>query len=196
MSKYTIKTATAIYTGGGIYIYYGELENGLYFRTADEWQSISICNADTSTEDADYLEFFDEYQVDELMGLDYQRFFNDMISWINDNNPQGNYNMEELKRRMIKVLPKPRATRNKIEELEKELLRLKRIEQLETFLNHMSDTFETHMGNDCTDETCTTFYNMAFTVSFNGKSIILENSAETFQSIESIIEQELEYLSE
>ena len=30
MENYKIKTATALYTGGGIYVYYGLLESGLY----------------------------------------------------------------------------------------------------------------------------------------------------------------------
>lgn len=196
MSKYTIKTATAEYTGGGIYIYHGELENGLYFRTADEWNSISICNADTSTEDADYSEFYDENQVDELQEENYVMFFNDIITWIENNKPRGNYNLFELRHRLNRSINEQITTRKRIEELERELQRLKRVEQLETFLNHMSNTFNDLMGDDCTDETCTRFYNMQFTISFNGKSIILENGAETFQEIESTIQRELDELTE
>lgn len=195
MSKYTIKNATAIYTGGGIYIYHGELENGLYFRTADEWNSISICNTDTSTEDADYSEFYDKNQVDELQGDDYKKFFNNMLVWINNNKPNGNYNLGELERRVI--LDKPQlTTQERIKELESELLRLKRVEQLETFLNHMSDTFDRFMGDNCTDSSVKYFYNMSFTIHFNNKSIELYNCAETFQEIESTIQRELDELTE
>ena len=38
-----INFATAQYTGGGIYIYYGQLENGYYFRADDCEDFIEIC---------------------------------------------------------------------------------------------------------------------------------------------------------
>lgn len=195
MKKYAIKTATAEYTGGGIYIYHGELENGLYFRTADEWQSVSICDADTSTEDADYSEFFDTHQIDELQGDDYKRFFNNMLVWINNNKPDGNYNLGELEQRVILDEPQP-TTQERIKELEKELQRLKRVEQLETFLAHMSDTFDRFMGDNCTDSSVNYFYNLSFTIHFNNKSIELHNGADTFQEIESTIQRELDELTE
>ena len=40
MENYKIANATAIYTGGGIYIYHGKVENGNYFRACDEWECI------------------------------------------------------------------------------------------------------------------------------------------------------------
>ena len=196
MNKYTIKTATAEYTGGGIYIYFGELENGLYFRTADEWKSISICNADTRTEEADYSEFYDSHQIDELQGENYKEFFNDMISWIKHNEPSGNYDIGELKQRVILEKPQQQTTQDKIKELERELYRLRRVDQLESFLNHMDKTFSELMGDDATNETCTRFYNMSFTVTFNGKTIELYNGAETYQEIESTIQRELDELTE
>lgn len=101
MNTYKIKTATAIYTGGGIYIYYGQLEDGSYFRACDEWQSISICDADTSTENADFEEFYHEHEIDELQFNSYEEFFNNMLLWIIQNKPDGNYNITELEHRMI-----------------------------------------------------------------------------------------------
>ena len=100
MKNYTIKTATADYTGGGIYIYYGELENGLYFRTADMWEYIAICDADTSTEEADYTEFYEEHEVSDICGCDYENLFNEIILWILHNTPEGNYSIDELESRM------------------------------------------------------------------------------------------------
>ena len=106
MRNYKIKNATAIYTGGGIYIYYGELQNGLHFRTADEWLYISICDAETGKYDedgfcdADFEEFYQEHEVDDVQGCDYENFFNDMILWILHNKPDGNYSTDELESRM------------------------------------------------------------------------------------------------
>lgn len=100
MKEYTIKTATAEYTGGGIYIYYGELENGLFFRTADEWEYIAICDADTSVENADYPEFYEEHEIKDICGCDYENLFNEIILYIMHNEPDGNYNIDELESRM------------------------------------------------------------------------------------------------
>ena len=104
--KHTIKTATACYTGGGIYIYYGQLENGLYFRACDEFDAIYICNANTSTEEADYCEFYEAYTVEELKGELFKNFWNKMLLHIIDKKTAfdecNNYSTNELKNRIIK----------------------------------------------------------------------------------------------
>lgn len=195
MNEYTIKTATAEYTGGGIYIFYGKLDDGKWFRSCTDWDATFICMSDTSVDDADYDEFYEEHLLYALHDDEHKEFFNDMINWIKNNKPKGNYNMTELERLVTPIKPQP-TTSDKIKELERELRRLKRVEQLETFLNHMSNTFNDLMGDDCTNETCTDFYNMPFTISFNGKSIRLDNGAETFQEIESTIQRELDEITE
>lgn len=95
------KNANACYTGGGVYVYYGELENGLYFRACDGWDWIELCDADTSTEDADYCEFYEKHTVETLTGKSYKMFFNNMILWIKKNKPSGNYQICELENRII-----------------------------------------------------------------------------------------------
>lgn len=102
MENLIIKAATAQYTGGGIYIYYGKLENGLYFRGCDDWESIAICTEDTEKEEADYQEFYEAHLINELTGNDYKTFFNNMIDWIINNSPTGNYLKSELEERVIK----------------------------------------------------------------------------------------------
>lgn len=97
-----IKNATAIYTGGGIYIYYGQLENGLYFRACDDWDFIEICDSDTSVEDAGYYEFYEKHSKGTIAGIEYENFWDDMILWIMHNAPKGNYSIDELEMRMIK----------------------------------------------------------------------------------------------
>lgn len=107
MEKYKIKTATACYTGGGIYIYYGQLENGLYFRAGDEEEVIYICNANTSTEEADYLEFYEEHTIEELKGKTFITFFNLMIAHVLEGGATfdewSNYSKSELERRIKKI---------------------------------------------------------------------------------------------
>ena len=96
-----IKHATAIYTGGGVYIYYGQLENGNYFRTCDGWDFIEICNSDTSVEEADYPEFYDKHSIGTIAKKDYIKFWNEMLVWIIRNSPNGNYSAYELEKRII-----------------------------------------------------------------------------------------------
>lgn len=97
-----IKHATAIYTGGGIYIYYGELTDGTYFRTCDMWECIEICNANTGSDEADYEEFYEEHSLRSITDKEYVVFFNDMIRWILENKPEGNYSEYELEERLYK----------------------------------------------------------------------------------------------
>lgn len=85
---------------------------------------------------------------------------------------------------------------NKIKDLEQELLRLRRLEELQEFKEHMTNTFNVLMGDGCTDETVTTFYNMPFTITFNGKTIQIDNGADTFQEIEYTILREIGELEE
>lgn len=77
------------------------------------------------------------------------------------------------------------------EEIRKEAIQLQ-LQQLHEFKKHMSDTFDTLMGDDCTNESCTDFYNMDFEIKWNGKTVTLYNSAETFQTIEYLIETEID----
>ena len=106
MGEYKIKTATACYTGGGIYIYYGQLASGLYFRTTDCWDHISICDSDTESEEADYVEFYEDHAVMALIEEDFKIFFNAMLSHIlNGGDAHGvfsNYSADDLKKRIIK----------------------------------------------------------------------------------------------
>ena len=99
--KREIKNATAIYTGGNIYIYYGQLVDGNWFRACDGEEFIEICNADTSTEEADYYEFYEEHSIETLTKKEYEVFWNEMLLWIIHNAPKGNYQVYDLEKRMI-----------------------------------------------------------------------------------------------
>ena len=102
-----IRTASAVYTGGGIYIYYGQLASGLFFRTADEYYGIDICNADPSTEEANYLGFYETHVVEEIpeSSEEYIPFWNAMLEHIINGGPAygngSNYAIYELERRII-----------------------------------------------------------------------------------------------
>lgn len=102
MTKHKIKTATACYTGGGIYIYWGQLENGLYFRAVDEWDAIYICDSDTSAEAADHSEFYEAHTVEEITGDSFRAFWDMMLLHIINSNEPGNYSAHDLEHRILK----------------------------------------------------------------------------------------------
>ena len=106
MTNHQIKTATACYTGGGIYIYYGQLESGLYFRTWDEIEAVYICNTDTSTEEAEHSEFYEQCTVEELTGETFETFWNQMLLHVLSggaaHDKWSNYSASDLERRIIK----------------------------------------------------------------------------------------------
>ena len=99
--KRQIITANAQYTGGNIYIYYGRLSDGNFFRTCDECDFIEIVNSDASVEEADYSEFYEKHRVETLINDEYKMFWNSMLNKIIEEKPSGNYSAEELKRRFI-----------------------------------------------------------------------------------------------
>ena len=109
MSKHKIKWATACYTGGGIYIYWGQLENGDHVRAADDWEMIWICDEDTSidNEDANWPEFYDEHTLEELHGDEFVAFWNAMLRHIMKGNERGNYCPTELSVRLIEPVAPP-----------------------------------------------------------------------------------------
>lgn len=151
MKNYTIKTATAEYTGGNIYIYYGQLENGLYFRACDEWDFISICNADTSTDDAEYAEFYNEHEIDSVNGYQFEEFFNTMLLWVIHNKPDGNYNIDELEKRMITHMNTNIEIEN-AKTLAKTIQERVKQEKFEQLLKHQISSIESCMSefrNDC-----------------------------------------------
>lgn len=103
MKNYEIKNAMAEYTGGGIYCYYGQFNDGTWFKGSDNWESISVCDADTSTEDSDFEEFYEVHLLHEIEGEQYKHLFNKILKWIIDNAPKGNYQAWELESRFLQT---------------------------------------------------------------------------------------------
>lgn len=66
------------------------------------------------------------------------------------------------------------------------------VKQLKEFQNYMNACFEVLMCNDETPETVDIFYRSEFEITFRGKSVILANGADVFQSIEEIIQTEID----
>lgn len=94
--------ATAIYTGGGIYNYYGKMADGHFFMASDCWEGdILVLDADPleSIEESCYEEWQNAHYVDEK--IDDFHFWNRLIDWIIEHKPEGNYDPCELENRKI-----------------------------------------------------------------------------------------------
>jgi hypothetical protein len=84
MKKNIIK-ATAIYTGGGMYIYYAELEGGNWLIGGDEWFTEVNTNPlidEETFEAAQYYEWQMEHTVRDIPEKEYQETLNNVIDVI------------------------------------------------------------------------------------------------------------------
>ena len=100
-------SVTPIYTGGGIYVYLGELANGNYFMASD-WSigcvgDIRILDADPreAGDDCWYAEWQEPHFVRDLDGDECFQMWNSMIDFIIENKPEGNYSMSEIEERIV-----------------------------------------------------------------------------------------------
>lgn len=94
-----IKSANACYTGGGIYAYVAELENGNYFMAADDWEGgIEVNTRIDYFEDEIWNEdWINTHSVGDFIGIEC---IHNIIEWILTNKPIGNYCDSELEMRL------------------------------------------------------------------------------------------------
>ena len=103
-----ITKATAIYSGGGIYLYYAEMENKNWIMGNDEWLIVVDTNpiADGKTaEDSDYYEWQMEHLVKEIPEKDFQKVLNKILKTIFDGKSikkYDNFSIGELQNRYKK----------------------------------------------------------------------------------------------
>lgn len=77
--------ATAVYSGGGIYLYYAEMENKQWIMGNDEWLIMVDTSpiADEQTfEDSGYYEWQEEHLVKQISENDYQKVLNKILDTI------------------------------------------------------------------------------------------------------------------
>ncbi len=99
-----IASATAWYTGGGIYIYTGMTDAGDYFMTNDEAEDyVGFYNADASNlDESDYEEWQNAHRIGEYSGQDARNFYKEILRWVIENHPYGNYAEGELENRLLR----------------------------------------------------------------------------------------------
>lgn len=102
-----IKSASACYTGGGIYVYLGETTDGRLFVADDDSESISIMDSLPESLDDLNEEFFNSHLLAELVDGSYQEFWNSMLHHIIDGNEAygdwSNFTTGDLQERIIDV---------------------------------------------------------------------------------------------
>lgn len=103
-----ITKATAVYSGGNIYLYYAELENKQWIMGNDEWLIVvdtsPIANEQTF-EDSGYYEWQEEHLVKQIPEKDFQKVLNNVLDTIFKGSTikdYDNFSMEELKYRYKK----------------------------------------------------------------------------------------------
>lgn len=90
------------YTGGGIYLFTGRLTDGNYFMADTANYDVRVLNADPNeptgmdalgiTErNIDSVEWQEEHLVNDLKPDEAVAFFKEMLKWVEDNDPSGNY---------------------------------------------------------------------------------------------------------
>lgn len=80
-----ITMATAVYSGGGIYLYYAELENKNWIMGNDDFLIVVNSNplADGETyEDSQYIEWQEEHLVKEIPEKEYNKVLNNVLDVI------------------------------------------------------------------------------------------------------------------
>lgn len=90
------------YTGGGIYLFTGRLADGNFFMADTANYDVRVLNADPNeptgmdalgiTErNIDSVEWQEEHLVKDLTPDEAVAFFKEMLKWVEDNDPSGNY---------------------------------------------------------------------------------------------------------
>ena len=89
-----------IYTGGNIYCFLGQLDSKRWFFASSADYDVRIINADPwleeNEEDVWQPDWQDEHLIEDLNPNQALIFFTDMLKWISENQPRGNYSQSEL----------------------------------------------------------------------------------------------------
>jgi len=98
MANKKVIRATADYTGGGIYILTGALQDGTFFM-ADSPYCVDIYDADPEKagDDAFTNKWHEAHSVTGYVGPIVDRIIGEALAWLEDNAPGGNYIMSEVR---------------------------------------------------------------------------------------------------
>ena len=77
---FEIKNVNAVYTGGNIWLFYGQLEDGNYFLTDDFGATLILDTNPSNLDESTYQEWQDEHLVRELEGEEREQFCSEMLN--------------------------------------------------------------------------------------------------------------------
>ena len=103
--KHTINNVTPIYTGGGFYIYLGEIDNN-YFIADDNCNDVRIVNSDPAINENYTDTTWQEAHLVRDMETgspEHLSTFQAILQWIINNKPSGaacNYNITDIEARL------------------------------------------------------------------------------------------------
>ena len=84
-----IKTLEAVYTGGGIWIFWGELEDGHYFLTAHEGWTVILTESPEDFDESLYEEWQEAHKVKDLADEELISFQKELLEKIEKNDYNG-----------------------------------------------------------------------------------------------------------
>ena len=89
--------ANAEYTGGGIYRYTAQTDEGTWLIGDTLWDWVLEVDEDPDeTEDSWYGDWCDTHEVRYYQDEEFKRVLNEVIYWILTNRPDGNYDPREI----------------------------------------------------------------------------------------------------
>lgn len=95
------------YTGGGIYVFTGKLADGNFFMADTANYDVRVLNANPdeptgmdalgiTERNIDSVEWQEEHLVEDLTPDEAVAFFKDMLKWVDENKPDGNYMIDDF----------------------------------------------------------------------------------------------------
>ena len=98
------KNIEPCYSGGGIYIFFGNIDNKRFFIADTNCNDVRIVNKNPiDTEESLEIEWQEKHFIEDLEPDASKKFMKEITDWIIKNNPKGNYitsDIEEIGRRL------------------------------------------------------------------------------------------------
>lgn len=77
-----IKNVHAVYTGGGIWLFYGEMTDGKFFLTDDDGNTLILNDSPEDFDESLYPDWQEKHLFKELRGETRVRFCLNMLKWL------------------------------------------------------------------------------------------------------------------
>ena len=77
-----IKTANAVYTGGNIWLFYGETTDGSFFLTDDYGCTLLLNESPEDMDKSLYPDWQEEHKIRELFDSERVDFCNALLTWL------------------------------------------------------------------------------------------------------------------